>query len=150
MEIPEDWVEQLLDRWPVARLATIGPRDRPHQVPIVFARVGGVIWSSIDGKPKRSGTPIRIENIRRNPNVSLLFDQYDADWTRLWWLRVDGAARVAEGKDDEARAAFSALRAKYPQYADTPISSAEAQLIRIEVRDVRSWRAGSLPTEPPL
>jgi PPOX class probable F420-dependent enzyme len=149
VEIPEDRVEQLLARWPVARLATLAPGARPHQVPIVFARVGGVIWSSIDGKPKRSETPARVENIRRNPNVGVLLDHYDADWTRLWWLRVDGVARIVEGEGDETRAAFSALRAKYLQYAHTPISAAEAQLLRIEASAVRSWYAGPLLPELP-
>lgn len=147
MKIPEDRVEELLDRWPVARLATIGPHARPHQVPIVFARVGPLFWSSIDGKPKRSETPIRVENIRRNPHVSLLLDHYDSDWTQLWWARVDGVARIAEEDDDETHAAFSALRAKYPQYATTPISAAETQLIRIEAQAVHSWFAGPLPPE---
>jgi hypothetical protein len=41
------------------------------------------------------------------------------------------------------------LRAKYPQYSHTPISAAEAQLLRIEASAVRSWYAGPLLPELP-
>ena len=54
MELPDDALERVLDVWPVARLATAGP-DGPHQVPVVFARAGGALWSPIDAKPKREG-----------------------------------------------------------------------------------------------
>jgi hypothetical protein len=37
-------VDALLERWPVARLATVGP-DGPRQVPVVFARAGEALWS---------------------------------------------------------------------------------------------------------
>ncbi len=78
MEIPESVVEALLDHWPVAHLATLGAEGRPHQVPIVFARARGRIWSPIDAKPKRTGTGelARVANIRRRPQVSLLLDQF--------------------------------------------------------------------------
>jgi nitroimidazol reductase NimA-like FMN-containing flavoprotein (pyridoxamine 5'-phosphate oxidase superfamily) len=39
MQLPSATIESLLETWPVARLATLTPEGRPHQVPIVFARV---------------------------------------------------------------------------------------------------------------
>ncbi len=83
VELPDEAVEYLLDSWPVARLATVRPDAGPHQIPIVFARCGGELWSPVDGKPKRGGEPTRIRNARGQPAVSLLLDHYDADWTRL-------------------------------------------------------------------
>ena len=47
VNLPPALVERLLDRWPVARLATLG-RDGPHQVPVVFARTG-TLAASQDG-----------------------------------------------------------------------------------------------------
>ena len=78
----------------VARLATIGPDGRPHLVPIVFVLVDDVVWSAIDSKPKSTRALRRLDNIRSNPQVSLLVDHYSDDWAALWWVRVDGEARV--------------------------------------------------------
>src|SRR4051794_4921374 len=75
----------------VARLATSGP----HIVPICFALDGDTIWSAVDAKPKRTRALRRLENIARDPRVSVLTDHYDdSDWSRLWWARADGTATV--------------------------------------------------------
>ena len=101
---------------PVARLATVDPSGAPHLVPMVFAVVGDVVFSAVDGKPKRSRALRRLANIAVNPRVSLLADHYEDDWSRLWWVRADGVARVA----DESPAGLAALVARYPQYRDAP------------------------------
>ncbi len=146
MEIPEHVVEALLDKWPVARLATLGGDGRPHQVPIVFARAAERFWSAIDGKPKRAGELARVSNIRRRPQVSLLLDHYDADWTRLWWIRIDGEAEVWEPVGPDANsdvvAGLGALRDKYPQYEKTPLLRADPTLLCIRVVSLRSWCPG--------
>ena len=103
----------------VARLATVGPESRPHVVPCTFAVEGDRIASVVDEKPKRTKALRRLENIRANPNVSILVDRYDEDWTRLWWVRADGTATVAEDGADRDRA-VELLTAKYPQYTVEP------------------------------
>ena len=40
---------------------------------------------------------------RANPRVELLLDEYDADWSRLWWLRIEGEARVVSPRRSVAR-----------------------------------------------
>src|SRR5258705_11571467 len=100
MELPADAIEQILDRWRVAALATAGDRG-PHAVPIVFARAGGALWSPIDGKPKRGGELARVRHIRRDPRISLLFSYYEDDWTRLWWLRADGEAEIRSARTED-------------------------------------------------
>ncbi len=147
VELPDEAVADLLDTWPVARLATLGPDLHPHQVPIVFARSAEALWSPVDGKPKRGGEPARIRNARERPAVSLLLDDYAADWERLWWLRVDGEARVVRPRDPEAdaevSAALAALRAKYPQYGRVAILADPPTLLCIRVVAQRSWCAGA-------
>ena len=145
MELPGPLAERLLDSWPVARLATLGPDGGPHQVPIVFARLGETLFSPVDGKPKRGGELARIRNARRDPRVSLLLDDYGEDWQRLWWLRVDGQARVLEPPDPErdpdVAAALTALRAKYPQYQQLALLGPAPVLLAIRVQSKRSWCA---------
>src|SRR5689334_3495027 len=77
----------------VARLATADAEGRPHLVPICFTLDGDRIVTAVDHKPKRTSKLRRLENIAVNPRASALVDDYDDDWTRLWWARADGAAR---------------------------------------------------------
>jgi PPOX class probable F420-dependent enzyme len=146
VQLSEEVIERLLDRWPVARLATSGAAG-PHQVPIVFARSGGRLWSPVDGKPKSGGELARVRFILADPRVSLLLDDYDRDWTQLWWLRVDAEARVVRparpGVDAEVAAALAALRAKYPQYASVPLLRDPPTLLAFQPRAIRSWRASA-------
>jgi PPOX class probable F420-dependent enzyme len=146
MEIPETTREALLRRWPVARLATLGPDRAPQVVPIVFAWNGVELWTPVDGKPKSDGEIGRVRNVRRYPQVSVLLDQYDADWTRLWWLRLDGIAEVvrATGHDTGLRmdAPARALRGKYPQYKTTELFRDPPTALVISVTRTRSWCAG--------
>jgi len=146
MELPSPLALRLLERWPVARLATLG-RAGPQQVPVVFARTGALLWSPIDGKPKRTGELARVRHVREDPRVSLLLDHYEEDWRCLWWLRVAGVARVvqpsAEPADAEPAAAVAALRAKYPQYASLPVLREPATLLRVESLRILSWCAGT-------
>jgi len=146
MRLPKSAIESLLDAWPVARLATLAPEGRPHQVPIVFARVAGLLWSPIDAKPKRAGELARVRHLRANPAASLLLDDYAEDWSRLWWLRVDVTARVVEpgnpDSDPAAAAAVAALRAKYPQYARVAVLREPAVLLELGPVRIASWCAG--------
>jgi PPOX class probable F420-dependent enzyme len=121
----------------VGRLATVTPAGRPHVVACCFAVVeGGDIVSVVDAKPKSTLALRRLANIRSNPAVSLLVDEYDdADWARLWWVRVDGDATVVD--DGPVRdSAVAALAAKYGQYRTTP---PPGPAIVIVPRTWRSW-----------
>jgi PPOX class probable F420-dependent enzyme len=146
MRLPEQAIQRLLDTWPVARLATIGPQGRPHQVPIVFARVRERLWSPIDAKPKQASELARVRHLRANPAASLLLDDYAEDWSRLWWLRVDATARVVEpdtpDADPLAAAAVAALRAKYPQYQQVEVLREPAVLLELTMVQIASWCAG--------
>ncbi len=102
----------------VGRLATVTPEGRPHLVPCCFALDGDRICTPVDAKPKSTLALRRLDNLRANPAVSLLVDHYEDDWSRLWWVRVDGRGRVVEG-GPERDAVLDILAAKYPQYRET-------------------------------
>ena len=142
MPLSAERVEHLLDEWPVARLATIAPDGRPHAVPIVFARLAGILYSPVDGKPKSGRELARVRHVRAEPRVSLLLDDYDDDWQRLWWLRVDGTARILQASipdADELAAPVAALRAKYPQYCELPVLRDPPTLVAIEPNTLTTW-----------
>ncbi len=143
MRLERAEIDRILASWPVARLATLAPDGRAELVPIVFAESGGALWSPIDGKPKRGGELARVRNLRADPRVCVLIDRYDANWERLWWLRLDGRAELVAAR--EAEAAVAALRAKYPRYASgaTALFAGEPTLIRIAVERSIGWRASA-------
>jgi PPOX class probable F420-dependent enzyme len=121
----------------VARLATTDPDGRPHLVPIVFAVDGDTVYTAVDRKPKRSRTLRRIENARARPDVTILVDRYDEDWSQLWWIRLRGRARVLDAGDERKRA-LQLLAEKYPQYEDEP---PDGPVLAVDVTETRAWSA---------
>ncbi len=121
----------------VARLATVNAAARPHLVPICFAVAGDTVFSAVDdAKPKRTPQLQRLRNIAANARVALLADEYDdADWSRLWWVRADGVARVLADAGD----ALALLCERYPQYAARPPAG---PYIAVAVDRWTGWRAG--------
>ena len=140
--LPTAAVEERLQRWPVARLATLRGDGSPHLVPVVFAYSDGALWIPDDGKAKRPVELERIRNLREDPRVSLILDEYRDDWTALWWIRIDGSAQLCAVVDDAAdpsARARDALLAKYPQYRELPLFRGDPQLIRIDPERRNSW-----------
>lgn len=119
----------------VARLATTDPDGRPHLVPIVFALAGDTLYTAVDRKPKRSRTLRRIENARARPAVTILVDHYEDDWSRLWWIRLRGHARVLDEGAERLRA-LALLAEKYAQYRVEP---PDGPVLAVDVVEVRSW-----------
>jgi len=121
----------------VARLATTEADGRPHLVPLCFALEGDVLYSAVDRKPKRSPRLRRLENVALHPEVTLLVDHYEEDWSRLWWVRLRGTARVLEEGPEHARA-LSLLAAKYEQYRAEPPTG---PVIAVGLGEWRGWSA---------
>ena len=121
----------------VARLATTRADRRPHIVPICFVLEGDTLVSVVDGKPKRSADLLRLANVRAHDDVSLLVDHYDDDWTRLWWVRLDGVAEVvAEGSRARGRD-----RATHGEVSPVRNDDADRRGPAVTVTGVASWEA---------
>ncbi len=103
----------------VATLATIRPDGAPHVVPFCFVLAGDSILSAVDSKPKATRRLARLENVRHDPRVAVLVDEWSEDWRRLWWIRIEGRATVLE-PGAESGAALRSLAAKYEQYRVHP------------------------------
>jgi PPOX class probable F420-dependent enzyme len=121
----------------VGRLATLTPDGRLHLVPISFALEGDTLYSAVDEKPKRSRRLQRLTNVRANPDVAVLVDHYDEDWSRLWWVRMRGTARILEdGREFES--ALALLADKYEQYRVQP---PRGPVLAIALAEWRGWSA---------
>lgn len=125
----------------VGHLATADANGRPHVIPVCFDYDGQYIYSVLDAKPKRGSLTglRRVRNILANPQVSLVVDHYDEDWTRLWYLLVHGRAALIED-GPEPPAAIARLREKYPQYRDMQLDG--NPVIRIAPERVTGWSGG--------
>jgi PPOX class probable F420-dependent enzyme len=130
-DLPEP-MRALLERARRAGFATVDASGAPHLVPIAFAIRGDEIVMEVDDKPKESYELARTRNVRANPNVALLVDEWDEDWTRLAWVMVRGHARV-----EETGSATALLRAKYPQYEETAL---KGPVIALTPRRINWWR----------
>ena len=133
-------VEQraFLERHRVARLATSDAKGSPYVVPVCFALDGNTLYIAIDGKPKQ-GPPTalkRLRNIAANPQVAVVVDRYDDDWSQLGWVMLRGPAEILERDAEHARAQALA-RARYPQLAAMDLDG--LPVIAVRIAHATSW-----------
>ena len=115
----------------VAHLATVDRAGRPHVVPICFVLEGSTLYTAVDEKPKRTRRLKRLENIEANPQVEIVIDHYEEDWSKLWWVRLRGSARIVEDPR-----AMALLAEKYPQYREQPPAG---PVIAVEIVERSEW-----------
>ena len=121
----------------VARLATVSADGTPHLVPITFAVEDDTLYFAVDAKPKRTRDLQRLKNIAANPRVCVLVDHYEDDWTKLWWVRVDGTARIL-GDGSEAEHAIDLLVGRYAQYGK---ARQRGPVVAIAIDRISGWSA---------
>src|SRR6266581_8749571 len=82
----------------VARLATADANGNPHVIPVCYAFDGTRFFTPLDEKPKRVAASKlrRVRNIEARPEVALVIDQYDDDWSRLGYVLVQGRAELLQ------------------------------------------------------
>lgn len=134
-------VQKILKKARVARFATLDDKNRPHIVPICFVYDGELFYTAIDRKPKRVARErlVRLRNIRATPRVALLIDEYDEDWTQLWYILIRGKAKlIPKSASKEHASAVRKLRAKYPQYSHGMLAD-DAPVIRITPERSTVW-----------
>jgi PPOX class probable F420-dependent enzyme len=119
----------------VAHLATVGEDGQPHIVPFAFALDGNTLYFAVDAKPKTTTNLKRLRNITANPAVSVLVDHYEDDWSKLWWVRADGTARVV-ADPAEAERATDLLANRYAQYRT---ARPPGPVVAIHIDRVTGW-----------
>ncbi len=131
-----------------AVLATTSADGSPRALPICFVTGsedvsdGLNVYSPIDEKPKSNADPLalaRVRDIAARPEVVVLVDRWDEEWSRLAWVQLRGRASLLDPGAAEHDAAVARLRAKYPQYACHDLES--RPIIKVEVTALRSWSA---------
>ena len=99
-----------IQQFPVCRLATVNEDCEPVVRPVWPVFDGLNIYIASDPE-----TP-KLEHIEANPQVSLVFDDYDRNnWSNIKGIRVQGEATIL-WKGKEYRYAHDLLKEKYPEY----------------------------------
>jgi PPOX class probable F420-dependent enzyme len=137
VRLDEREARRLLGGARVARLATVTPAGQPHIVPVTFAMHGDYLYSAVDAKPKTSRRLRRLANIRANPKVAVLADNYAEDWAALWWVRADGHAEVLDEPGTMA-GPIALLQERYPQYRE---AQPPGPVIAVRVERCTGWAA---------
>jgi len=72
------------------------PGADPTSYRSVLHVTAGLFYTAVNQKPKRMPRErlARLQNIRAVPSVALLVDEYDEDWTQLWFILVRGTAKL--------------------------------------------------------
>lgn len=123
----------------VARLATVDEDSQPYLVPVVFVLFDGRIYIPIDEKKKdvKPDRLKRVRNIRKNPKVSMLIDQYSEEWSKLSYIMITGKAAVESPDEEISKTVKRMLREKYPQYDSIGISDT---FIIVRPEKLTSWK----------
>ncbi|HLX35749.1 MAG TPA: hypothetical protein VKR30_10985 [Candidatus Limnocylindrales bacterium] len=118
-------------------LATIGFDGAPDLVPACFVIDGDLLAIPVDTvKPKASTSLGRSRNLDRDPRATFLVERWDpADWSRLWWVRLELERIEPPGPTVAALAA--SLAGRYPQYREQPF----AALLVLRIVDLAGWSA---------
>ena len=140
-------IKTIISKAKVARLATVDIKCTPYLVPVVLVvdNDNDYYFIPIDEKTKRSRPENlkRVRNIQENPNVALLIDEYNEDWTKLYFVMIQGKATILGGKKLEQNEvplleqAHKLLRSKYHQYQKISVGE---YLIMIMPQKVIVWK----------
>lgn len=118
----------------VVHIATVDGRGVPHVVPVcAVVRDNRVYFAS--GADAR-----KVRNLRVNPHVTVVADDYTEAWTGLRGVMVVGRATL-QARGAPFRRARRLLYAKYPQYA-TEAALEEGDSVVIEVTPTRVFAWG--------
>src|SRR5947209_19993537 len=122
-----------------ARLATADADGNPHVIPVCYAFDGEHFYIPLDEKPKRvAGSKLRrVRNILARPEVALVIDRYDDDWSRLGYVLVQGRAELLAPEDARHAHVLKLLRERYSQYRTMALE--KNAVIVITPGQITSW-----------
>lgn len=141
-------LKAIINKARVARLATVDSEGKPHLVPVVFVYDGEHYYIPIDKKTKQKPSEPeklkRVKNIQANPNIALLIDEYNEDWTKLYFVMVQGRALLISNKKEEREnelllleKAHKLLSEKYHHYQKIGIGE---YVIMIYPQKIITWK----------
>lgn len=117
----------------VVRVATVDPDGIPHNVPVCPLMEKDRIFFATERTARKN------RNIRTNPNVTLVFDEYTEAWDYLRGVMIQGTARVVSAA--EFRRLRKRIYAKFSQY-ESKAALGERDSVIVEVKPERKFSWG--------
>jgi len=133
-------MKNLIAKSKVARLATVDQNSISYVVPVVFVFHNNSFYIPLDEKTKSVNTRKlkRVRNIEKNPNVTLLIDEYQNNWKKLYFLMIHGKAAIVEQKREKLiNEVHKLLISKYSQYKKIGIGNS---CIKIRPQKAIFWK----------
>ena len=116
----------------VARAATVGSDNVPHNVPVCPVFEKNKIYFGTERKARK------LRNIEENPNVTIVFDEYTEAWEYLRGIMFQGKARIVTAK--EFRELRNKIYAKYSQYKKSaPLGERDSVIVEVTPERKFSW-----------
>jgi len=84
----------------------------------------------------------RIRNLRENPRVSIVIDEYEEDWTKLRYVIIQGCAELLTDGPQFSHG-VDLLAAKYAQYRTLGLARERGLMIRVTPSRVSAWQYSS-------
>jgi PPOX class probable F420-dependent enzyme len=96
-------------------------------------------------RPSKPEKLKRVKNIQANPNIALLIDEYNEDWTKLYFVMIQGRASLISNKKGEQEnellllleKAHKLLSEKYHHYQKIGIGE---YVIMIYPQKIMTWK----------
>jgi len=114
----------------VCRIASVRPDGTPHVIPVCPVFDGdATVYVDIGLRYTTA------EALGAQPNIAVLIDEYDDDWTKLRAVLLRCRAEEALGEEKER--AWEMIREKFPAYEG--IGWAPRLTLALHIHDWRQW-----------
>jgi nitroimidazol reductase NimA-like FMN-containing flavoprotein (pyridoxamine 5'-phosphate oxidase superfamily) len=124
--------KQFVECLRVARVATVGSDNIPHNVPVCPVFDKNKVYFGTERNARKA------RNIQSNPNVTMTFDEYSEDWEYLRGVMVQGQGRIV--KKSEFRTIRKKIYEKYSQYEESaPLGERDSVIIEVTPKHKFSW-----------
>jgi nitroimidazol reductase NimA-like FMN-containing flavoprotein (pyridoxamine 5'-phosphate oxidase superfamily) len=116
----------------VARLATADAECVSHVVPVCPLVENSRVYFASETSAKK------VRNIKANPQIAIVFDEYHDSWRLLKGVMIRGRARMVDRKTfNRVR---SKLYKKYPKYeSDAPLEFGESCVVEVIPKEKVAW-----------
>ena len=121
-------------RWArVSRVTTVSAEGVPHAVPVCHVLAGQKLYfGSGDDATK-------VRNLKANPRITVIVDEYSDHWDGLKGAMVQGRARLIERGPRFSRIR-DLLYEKYPQYPkEAALATSDSVIVEVSPLRVFTW-----------
>jgi nitroimidazol reductase NimA-like FMN-containing flavoprotein (pyridoxamine 5'-phosphate oxidase superfamily) len=127
-----DNIKDFLRDAPVCRIATVRPDGTPHAIPVCPVFDGSYLYIDLDGE----GTS--ASGVKENGWITVLFDEYSDDWSKLRAVVLRTKAEQIDG--DWQEVAWQMIREKFPQHSQ--VDWEPRMTLALTIRNWSQWGFG--------